>query len=121
MKNPIVDRRQFVVFSASAGAALVLGVRTLEAWGTEREGTTEAPDQFAPNMWLSVDGRGTVTIRSAKSEMGQGVWTSLPMIFVLSTIPTNLGYIQLGSRRRPARRGEKNSWKIRGCCCAGGR
>jgi isoquinoline 1-oxidoreductase beta subunit len=35
---------------------------------------------FEPNAWLRVDGTGTVTIFLAKAEMGQGVFTSMPML-----------------------------------------
>ena len=36
--------------------------------------------RFEPNKWLRIDADGRVTIVAAKSEMGQGVRTSLPMI-----------------------------------------
>ncbi|SVA69283.1 uncharacterized protein METZ01_LOCUS122137, partial [marine metagenome] len=35
---------------------------------------------FNPNAWITVRPDNTVTIFVAESEMGQGVWTSLPMI-----------------------------------------
>jgi len=35
---------------------------------------------FNPNAWITVRPDNTVTISVAESEMGQGVWTSLPMI-----------------------------------------
>jgi len=41
---------------------------------------TREAAEFSPSAWIRVDGNGDVTILSHKSEMGQGVWTALPMI-----------------------------------------
>src|SRR3954466_4640246 len=38
------------------------------------------PNEFKPNGWVRIDGEGTVTLTISKSEMGQGVRTSLAMI-----------------------------------------
>jgi isoquinoline 1-oxidoreductase beta subunit len=35
---------------------------------------------FQPNAWLQIDPQDNITIWVAKSEMGQGVRTSLPML-----------------------------------------
>jgi isoquinoline 1-oxidoreductase beta subunit len=73
-----VSRRAFlVVAGASAAGALVLGVRVGE--GTTR-GHAEASPSFSPNMWLSIFTTGETKIWVAKAEMGQGVYTALPMI-----------------------------------------
>src|SRR5690349_19652383 len=75
-----VSRRSFVVTSAVAGAGLLLGVRVppRHPIGGERESL--GGDSFAPNAWIRLDDNGDVTILVHKSEMGQGVWTALPMI-----------------------------------------
>jgi isoquinoline 1-oxidoreductase beta subunit len=78
-----LSRRSFVVTSAVAGAGLLLGVRIPErrrpaSFGEEAESLAAAP--FAPNAWIRLDENGDVTILVHKSEMGQGVWTALPMI-----------------------------------------
>ena len=69
-----VGRRDFVRISAGAGAGLWLGVNL--------PGVAEAaaPRAFQPSAFLSVDEAGAVTVWVAKSEMGQGVRTSLPML-----------------------------------------
>ncbi len=36
--------------------------------------------EFIPNIWVSVNPDNQVTLTVSESEMGQGVWTSLPMI-----------------------------------------
>ena len=74
-----MDRREFVRVSALAGGGMLLAVafpRALRADGDQEGG----PADFSPNAWISVDETGAVTILSHKSEMGQGVWTALPMI-----------------------------------------
>ena len=37
-------------------------------------------DSFIPNIWITIQPDDQIIITSGKSEMGQGVWTSLPMI-----------------------------------------
>jgi len=65
------NRRTFLkVMGASAGA-LVLGVRS---------SAQETAKTFRPSAWLRIDADGTITVKVGKSEMGQGVRTSLPMI-----------------------------------------
>jgi len=74
-----VSRREFLRIVPAAGAGLVLGVRLSAAMNaTGPRGRPSA--LFAPNAFLQVDARGDVTIWASKSEMGQGVRTSLPMI-----------------------------------------
>jgi len=68
-------RRHFLVAGALGGAALVLRI-PLFGEGGKASGT----GRFAPNQWLRVDADGRVTAVIARSEMGQGVRTSLAMI-----------------------------------------
>ena len=71
-----LDRRDFVRLGAIAGAGLVIGIRIPAASGRTRRAT--AP--LRPNAFLRVDPDGAVTIWLGRSDMGQGVRTSLPMI-----------------------------------------
>lgn len=57
--------------TAVGGASLVLGIGRVRG---------EKGQPFRPSAWLRVDGDGRITITVSKSEMGQGVRTSLPMI-----------------------------------------
>ena len=76
--QPKVSRREFLVTTASGGAALVIGFYLpLDAFAQQAQ-HIERPNPF--NAWVRIDKTGQVTLIVAKSEMGQGVFTSLPMI-----------------------------------------
>lgn len=72
-----MSRREFIRTGAILGGGLVLachiplGGRAASA----AQGTT-----FAPNAFLRVGSDGSITVIVNKSEMGQGVYTSLPML-----------------------------------------
>src|SRR5436309_5480140 len=71
-----VSRREFLETSAVAGAGLVIGFH-LPATG--RRGVAY-PGPFAPNAWLRINPDESVLVIVDRSEMGQGVTTSLPML-----------------------------------------
>ena len=77
-----LSRRTFVVTTAVAGAGFLLGVRVPERRRLANASDVAEPTAgaFAPNAWIRLDENGDVTILVHKSEMGQGVWTALPMI-----------------------------------------
>jgi len=71
-------RRRFLKVSAVAGGGLLIGFHLPLA---NRAGAAEAAGKdFAPNAWIRIDANDTVTLRVASSEMGQGVYTSIPML-----------------------------------------
>jgi isoquinoline 1-oxidoreductase beta subunit len=67
-----LSRREFVAAGVAAGAGLVIGFYLPHG---SSSGST-----FAPNAYLKITPDGKITIVVARSEMGQGVRTSLPMI-----------------------------------------
>jgi isoquinoline 1-oxidoreductase beta subunit len=67
-----LSRREFVAAGVAAGAGLVIGFYLPHA---NSSGST-----FAPNAYLKIAPDGKITIVVARSEMGQGVRTSLPII-----------------------------------------
>jgi isoquinoline 1-oxidoreductase subunit beta len=74
-----LSRRDFMKKSSAAGAALILGIYLPDVSAAARiDGAADG--SFAPNAFLSVAADGVVTIWVARSEMGQGVRTALPMI-----------------------------------------
>jgi CO/xanthine dehydrogenase Mo-binding subunit len=69
-----LDRRDFIKLGTVAGAGLVIGIPLPDRRARRRSGP------LAPNVFLRVDPSGDVTIWLARSDMGQGVRTALPMI-----------------------------------------
>src|SRR5437868_10719443 len=76
MIGEAVDRRRFLQAGAALGAGLILEFY-LPAAAAE---AAPAAANFAPNAFLQISPDGSVTIWAAKSEMGQGIHTALPMI-----------------------------------------
>src|SRR5690348_11058063 len=76
------SRRQFLVTPGIAGAGLLLGIRIPDRHpaGSSHASSRPEAEAFVPNAWIRLDENGDVTILVHKSEMGQGVWTALPMI-----------------------------------------
>jgi isoquinoline 1-oxidoreductase subunit beta len=68
-----LSRRDFLTAGVAAGAGLVIGFYL-------PHGSSSPRDTFAPNAYLKIAPDGKITIVVARSEMGQGVRTSLPMI-----------------------------------------
>lgn len=73
----MTTRRDFLKVVTVAGAGLVVG--TYLPWRGAHE-VYAADGSFEPNAWLRVAPDGIVTIVVAKSEMGQGARTALPML-----------------------------------------
>jgi isoquinoline 1-oxidoreductase subunit beta len=80
-----MNRRQFMLTTSAVGGAFVLGFfvpsRLVDAaaiaekpWTAPTTGGTEI------NAWLVIGSDDSVTIRVAQSEMGEGVFTSMPML-----------------------------------------
>jgi isoquinoline 1-oxidoreductase subunit beta len=67
------SRREFVAAGVAAGAGLVIGFYLPHKSGSQQEA-------FSPNAYLRITPDNNVTIVVARSEMGQGVRTALPMI-----------------------------------------
>ena len=68
-----LSRREFVAAGVAAGAGLVIGFYLPHGEGSPKE-------PFSPNAYLRITPDRKVTIVVARSEMGQGVRTALPMI-----------------------------------------
>ena len=79
MKPPkalALTRREFVEVGAAAGAGLVLGFYLPPS----RAASPASGAPFAPNAFLEIERNGTITISVIRSEMGQGVLTTMPML-----------------------------------------
>ena len=69
-----ISRRHFLAAGAAASTGLVIG------FYLHRRSPGSPTGTFAPNAYLRIAPDGKITVVVARSEMGQGVRTSLPMI-----------------------------------------
>jgi isoquinoline 1-oxidoreductase beta subunit len=70
-----MNRRDFIKVSALAGGGFAIGfaLPATQAFAAEAKA-------FAPNQWIRITPDNIVTVIVDKSEMGQGVYTGLPML-----------------------------------------
>jgi len=68
-----LSRREFVGATVAAGAGLVIGFYLPHKGSAQKE-------SFSPNAYLRIMPDNKVTVVVARSEMGQGIRTALPMI-----------------------------------------
>jgi CO/xanthine dehydrogenase Mo-binding subunit len=88
-----LSRRAFLKTSTAVGTGLVIG------FYLPSRGQAEEQAAFSPNAYLTITPEGKITIVVARSEMGQGVRTSLPMILAeeLEADWTQIEIVQAGA------------------------
>ncbi len=83
MSATTLKRRDFFRVGAAAGGGLLISLYLPElAHASTFDPPSTKPATFAPNAFVRIAPDDTVTIIVNKSEMGQGVYTSLPMLLV---------------------------------------
>jgi len=80
MTTHTVSRRDFVVVLTAAGGGLLLGCRVGDRSGATTAAAAGAPPAFAPNAFIRIGSDGGVTLVMNQVEMGQGTYTSMPML-----------------------------------------
>jgi isoquinoline 1-oxidoreductase subunit beta len=75
-----VARRDFLKTSAAIGGGLCIAAYIPELAARPLENTATSGTVFAPNAFVRIASDDSVTIIANHSEMGQGVYTSLPML-----------------------------------------
>ncbi len=77
-----LDRRSFVKLAAMAGGGLILGYYARPAGAAEigKPDEEKVDGVFIPNAFIRIAPDGSVTVYSARPEIGQGIKTSLPMV-----------------------------------------
>ena len=71
------SRRTFLVTGAAAGGSFLLGVYFSRSIGAKAQVADEA---FAPNAFVRIKPDDTITLIMPQVEMGQGTYTSMPML-----------------------------------------
>jgi isoquinoline 1-oxidoreductase beta subunit len=73
------NRRTFLKVSVAAGGGLLVGFY-LPALTRAGQAEANPPAGWQPNAWIRIGADDTVTLVVGSSEMGQGVFTSVPMM-----------------------------------------
>ena len=108
VQGETMDRRDFIKVVSTAGSGFVLGFYI--PYTNKLNGKTVAPIIFEPNAWIKVKSDNMVQIMVAKSEMGQGVLTSLPMIIAEEM---DLDWSKIIVEKAPADQ-KKYGWQMTG-------
>lgn len=80
------SRRAFLQVGALAGGGLAIGL-VIPGFGGFDPDARAAADALAPNQWIRIHPDNTVLFYVDKSEMGQGVATSMPMLIAEELSP----------------------------------
>jgi isoquinoline 1-oxidoreductase subunit beta len=75
-----VSRRSFLKTTAAAGGGLLLSFSLPALLSCGKGADSTAGGSFAPNAFIRIDPDGRVTLIMHKVEMGQGTYTSMPML-----------------------------------------
>lgn len=75
----MLNRREFVIASTTATGGLLLAIR-FPALAKSRPYEAHAGASSEIGAWLAIEPDNSVIIRCAQAEMGQGVYTALPML-----------------------------------------
>jgi isoquinoline 1-oxidoreductase beta subunit len=94
--------------NALAGVTgLVLGLRVASG-GLVPFAAAAAPTSFSPNVYLTIDETGLVTIVAHRSEMGTGIRTGLPMVLA-DELEADWTRIKIVQAQGDARYGDQNT------------
>lgn len=74
-----VSRRDFLKTTSMSMSGLLLGV-SFSCSDTSKKLTGNPDYIFSPNLFISLNGNGDVTLIAHRSEMGTGIRTSLPLV-----------------------------------------
>ncbi len=89
-----VSRRDFVTVLATAGGGLLLGWRAGEPSRSAMTTAAAGPPAFVPNAFIRIGSDGRVTLIMNQVEMGQGTYTSMPMLLA-EELEVGLDQVQL--------------------------
>ena len=114
-------RREFLKTSALASGVAVLGMNLPGIGGQEAQA---AGSLHTPNAWVHIADDNTITLISYMSEMGQGVYTALPMLIAeelnvdintvkIATAPANPAYVNglLGAQITGGSTAIRDAWE----------
>src|SRR5256885_14286023 len=94
MTTHTVSRRDFVVVLTATGGGLLLGCQMGERSGATTATAAASPPAFTPNAFIRIGSDGRVTLIMNQVEMGQGTYTSMPMLLA-EELEVGLDQVQL--------------------------
>ncbi|MGQ0595101.1 MAG: molybdopterin cofactor-binding domain-containing protein [Gammaproteobacteria bacterium] len=89
-----ISRRAFLKAGAAAGGGLLLSFHLPALMRNAEAAATPTANTFAPNAFIRIDRQGRVTLVVHQVEMGQGTYTSLPMLLA-EELEVDLAHVQL--------------------------
>ena len=117
-----LSRRTFLTAGVAAGAGLAIGFCP---GGDTLAAAAPSTEPFAPNPWIRITPDNVVTIIVDKSDMGQGVLTSMPMLIAeeleadwsairVEQAPAGPEYVNPVTKRQVTggSRSVRNSWEL---------
>ena len=87
-----LSRRQFLSASAALGGGLLIGFRT----GAAHTAEGAAGATFTPNAFIRIGADGQIILTMPYVEMGQGTYTSIPMLIAEELEVPQCGNCQSG-------------------------
>lgn len=95
MNKPSFSRRSFLKISSSAAGGLMIG------FNFPIGASAAVGDPGEINAWLTIDPNNVVSIVTPQTEMGQGAWTSIPMMIAeeLDVAWENVRYVRADANR----------------------
>ncbi|HEV2976579.1 MAG TPA: xanthine dehydrogenase family protein molybdopterin-binding subunit [Casimicrobiaceae bacterium] len=75
-----LSRRRFLTVGAAVGGGLLVGFTAGPSIGTAEAAKTVATEPFTPNAFIRIGSDGQVVMIMPYVEMGQGTYTSIPML-----------------------------------------
>ena len=79
MSTPLLERREFLKFSLVASGGLLVGLY-VPSGAKDALAQESSASSFMPNAFVRIGSDERITVIVNHSEMGQGVYTSLPML-----------------------------------------
>ncbi len=100
-----VSRREFLIAGAATGGGLLLGWYLDARPRVVAAAAKATPSAFVPNAFIRIGRDGRVTMIMGQVEMGQGAYTSMPMLLAEELeVVTSCTPIRSSASRRPGAR-----------------
>ena len=105
-KDHSISRREFIKVTSILGSGFAIGFNSLVA-------SKQQKANFSPDTFVNVLSDETIVLSVAKAEMGQGVWTSLPML-IAEEMEANWDNVKVKQTSKDSFMGTGGSMSIKG-------